>query len=76
MAGLLFRGLAHYCHGRKHGSLQADMVREEELKVLHLDPQAAERTVTLGLAWTSSNKATPPKSATSYGTNIQTHETQ
>ena len=28
---------------RKHGGTQADMVLEEELKVLHLDPQAAGR---------------------------------
>jgi hypothetical protein len=38
--GLHFRGLVYYCHGRKHGSLQADMVLEKELRVLHLDPQA------------------------------------
>ena len=36
------RGLVHYCHGEKHGSVQADMVLEKELRVLHLDPQAAE----------------------------------
>ena len=27
-SGLLFRGLVHYHHGRKHGSMQADMVAE------------------------------------------------
>ena len=32
------RDLVHYHYGRKHGSLQADMVLEKELKVLHLDP--------------------------------------
>ena len=37
-----FRGLVHYHHSRKHGSIQADMVLEKELRVLHLDPQAAE----------------------------------
>ena len=37
-----FRGLVHYHHGGKHGSLQADMVLEKELRVLHLDQQAAE----------------------------------
>jgi hypothetical protein len=35
-----FRGLVHYHHGRKHGSMQADMVLEKELRVLHLDLQA------------------------------------
>ena len=33
-----FRGLVHYYHGSKHGSMQADMVLEEP-RVLHLDPQ-------------------------------------
>ena len=28
--GLQFRGLIHYHHGRKHGSMQADMVLEKE----------------------------------------------
>jgi hypothetical protein len=37
-----FRGSVHHHQGRKHGSRQADMVLEEELRVLHLDPQAAE----------------------------------
>ena len=41
-SGLRFRGLVHYHHGRKHGSMQADMVLEKELRVLHLDPKAAE----------------------------------
>ena len=27
-------------HGRKHGGTQADMVLEEVLRVLHLDPKA------------------------------------
>ena len=41
---LLFslRGSVHYHHGGKHGSMQADMVLEKELRVLHLDLQAAE----------------------------------
>jgi len=34
-----FGGLVH--PGRKHGSIQADKVPEKELRVLHLDPQAA-----------------------------------
>ena len=35
------RGLFYYHHGRKHGSMQADMALERELSVLHLDPKAA-----------------------------------
>ena len=31
----------HYCHGGKHGGMQADMVLEKDLRVLHLDLQAA-----------------------------------
>jgi hypothetical protein len=34
-----FRGLIH--HGRKHGSIQEDIVLEGP-RVLHLDPKAAE----------------------------------
>jgi hypothetical protein len=37
-----FRGLAHYCHGGKHGRLQADTVLKMKLTVLQLDQQAAE----------------------------------
>jgi hypothetical protein len=40
--GLQFRGSVHYHHGGKHGSIQAGMVLEEELRVLHLDLKAAE----------------------------------
>jgi hypothetical protein len=36
-----FRDSVNY-HGRKHGSVQADMVLAKELKV-HLDPQTARR---------------------------------
>ena len=42
--------LAHYHHGRNHGSMQADMVLEKMLGVLHSDPQAAGR-VRAKLAW-------------------------
>jgi hypothetical protein len=38
-----FRGLVHYHHGRKHGSMQVDMVLEKELRVLCPDWQAAGR---------------------------------
>ena len=37
-----FRGSVRYHHSGKHGSIQADMVLEKELRVLHLDPKAAE----------------------------------
>ena len=36
-----FRGSVHYLQG-EHGGVQADMVLENELTVLHLDLQAAE----------------------------------
>lgn len=36
-----FRGLVSYSGG-KHGSMQADMVLEKELRGLHLDLQAAD----------------------------------
>jgi hypothetical protein len=42
-AGLQFRGLVPYQYGRKHGSMQADMVLEKELRVLYLNWQEAER---------------------------------
>jgi hypothetical protein len=38
-----FRGLVHYHHGRKHDSRQANTVLEKELRVLHLESQAAGR---------------------------------
>ena len=38
-----FRGSVHYYHGEKFGSVQADMVLEEDLRVLHLDLEAARR---------------------------------
>jgi len=38
-----FRGSVHHHHGRKHGSVQGDMVLEKELRVLHLGLQAARR---------------------------------
>jgi hypothetical protein len=42
-AGLSFRDLARYSHGRERGSVQADMVLEKELGVLHLGAHAARR---------------------------------
>jgi hypothetical protein len=58
-AGLQFRGLARYHHGGKQGSIQADMVLEEMLRVLPQDPQAEgseRRWVWLGLL----NPQSPP----------------
>jgi hypothetical protein len=43
-----FRGLVCYHHGRKHGSLQADMVLEKKLRVLHLDLKTAKRMPSAG----------------------------
>ena len=45
-----FRSLIHYYHSKKHGSVQADMMLEKELRVLHLDRKAARRRLdsTLG----------------------------
>ena len=42
-----FRGLVHYHHGGKRGRIQADMVLENKLRVLHLDPQAARKDCVL-----------------------------
>jgi hypothetical protein len=39
--GLQFQRLVHYHHGDKPGSIQADMVPEKDLGVLHLDLKAA-----------------------------------
>ena len=73
-----FRGLIHYCHGKKLGGIQEDMVLEKELKVLYLDEQAAgrESDTESGLRFwdlkahfpmtSSSNKATHPNNATPY----------
>jgi hypothetical protein len=36
-AGLQFRGLVHYHHGRKYGGMQAGVVLEKKLRVVHLD---------------------------------------
>ena len=49
--GLQFRGLVHCHHGGKHVGMQADMVLEKELRVLHPDQKTAGRVSdTLGLA--------------------------
>jgi hypothetical protein len=48
-----FRGLVHYCHGIEHGSTQADMVLEKELRLLHLawHPAQRESDSELGLSF-------------------------
>jgi hypothetical protein len=38
-----FRDLVHYHHGGKHGSMQVDMMMENELRVL--DPKTAVQKV-------------------------------
>ena len=40
--------LVHYYHSRKHGSIQADMVLEKELRVLQLDLKTARRLSSMG----------------------------
>lgn len=40
---LQFSGLVPYFHNRKHGSMQAYIMLESYLRVLHPDPQAAGR---------------------------------
>jgi len=37
-----FRDLISYYHGRKHGSVQADMMPEKELRILYLHTQAGK----------------------------------
>lgn len=43
---LQFRNLVHYCHDEKHGGMQAVMVLEWWLRILRLDLQASDMTVT------------------------------
>jgi hypothetical protein len=38
-----FSGSVHYHHGRKHGSIQAGIVLEKELRVRHLDSKAPRK---------------------------------
>jgi hypothetical protein len=39
----MFRGSVHYHHSRKHGSIQAGMALEKELRVLRLPLKKARR---------------------------------
>ena len=43
-----FRGSLPYHHDGEHGSIQEDMVLEKELRVLHLDLQAADGDCNFG----------------------------
>jgi hypothetical protein len=45
-----FRGLVSYHHSRKHGSMQADMVLEKELRFYILIFRQQKETATLGLS--------------------------
>ena len=45
-AGLQIQRFRGYHHGGTHGSVQADMALEKELRVLHLVPKAARRRLT------------------------------
>lgn len=38
-----FRGLVHYCCGRKHNDMQADMVLQRQLIVLYFGRQQEKR---------------------------------
>jgi hypothetical protein len=40
-----FRGSVHYHHGGKDGSMQADMVLEEELRTSHLNLKVARNFI-------------------------------
>lgn len=40
---LQFRGFIRYHHSGKHGGTQVDTVMEKELRILHMNQQAAAR---------------------------------
>jgi hypothetical protein len=48
-ASLQFKGLV-YCHDRKPGNAQADMVLEKELRVVHLNWQGTGEESDSGMA--------------------------
>jgi hypothetical protein len=54
-----FRGSVHYHQGRKHGSIQADLVLEKELGVVHLVPKANRRRLAFRQLGGGSLKAHP-----------------
>jgi hypothetical protein len=78
-AGFQFRVLAHYCHVRKHDSVQADLVLETEMRVIHPDLQAAggERgqtdRQTDRLAWLEHLKPQSPSSVTQFRQQCHTY---
>jgi len=57
-----FKGLVHYRHGGETWQPQVRHGAGEELRVLHLDPQASEMNATLGLAWACRRPRSPPYS--------------
>jgi hypothetical protein len=44
----MIRGSVHYYHGRKHDSVQIDMVLEKEPRVLHVDLKMVRRRLSSG----------------------------
>jgi hypothetical protein len=50
MISYRFRGLFFYCHDEKHGGMQADVVFEKELRVLHLQATEGEYQTGLNLS--------------------------
>ena len=61
-----FRGLVRYHHGGKHGSVQADMVLERELRVLYLHSNAARKRVSPALGSLSVGPQSPPPTVTHF----------
>ena len=57
-----FRGLVHYHQGRKHGSIQADMVLEKKHRGLYLDLKAARRGLSLPYWADLEHRRRPPNS--------------
>jgi hypothetical protein len=55
---IYFRGLVYYQHSGKHGSMQAVMMLEKQLRVLHPDVQAVGLEA-LGLAWALKPQSPP-----------------
>ena len=52
-----------YHHGGKHGIVQANVVLEKELRVLHLDPKTARGGLTLP-HWVKPKHSTPKPTPT------------
>lgn len=79
-AGLQFQKLSPLLSWWEHGSVQASMMLETELRVLHLVCHTECALSNLRppnpppLGHASFNMVTPPISATPYGPTTQTHE--